>query len=147
VNVRCALVAFAQVAWGRLGMWDLAMPLASSAIILVGTAFTLFSLAALGRCFGIFPDARGLVTNGPYRLVRCLVDLGELGAILGMAVGTLSPLMLALFVATVELRYWRTIKEEQALTSVFPEYEEYRRRTPRLLPRLCGSGASTTRRS
>jgi hypothetical protein len=47
---------------------DPTLLLASSAIVLVGTAFTLWSLAALGRCFGLFPEARGLVIRGPMRI-------------------------------------------------------------------------------
>ncbi len=113
---------------------DLDILVVSCAIIFVGMAFAVFSLAALGRCFGIFPEARGLVTRGPYRLVRHPVYLGELISILGMVVATLSPVMLAVFLATVGLQYWRTINEEQVLASVFPEYERYRRQTPRLLP-------------
>jgi protein-S-isoprenylcysteine O-methyltransferase Ste14 len=78
----------------------------------------------------------GLVIRGPYRLVRHPVYLGELISILGMVVATLSPALFGLFLATIALQYWRTINEERALAEVFPEYGEYRRETPRLVPFL-----------
>ena len=53
-----------------------------------GLAFSLASVAVLGRCFGILPDVRGLVVRGPYRLVRHPLYLGELTAALGIVVGS-----------------------------------------------------------
>src|SRR5215467_10637398 len=42
--------------------------LASDVLLIAGLAFAICSVAVLGRCFGILPDVRGLVTRGPYRL-------------------------------------------------------------------------------
>jgi protein-S-isoprenylcysteine O-methyltransferase Ste14 len=109
--------------------------LASSAIVVIGTLFTIWSLATLGRCFGLLPEVRGLVLRGPYRLVRHPVYLGELIASLGILVAKPHPLIAATLTAFVVLQYWRTVYEERALAAAYPsEYPAYRARVPRLVP-------------
>jgi len=109
--------------------------LASSVIVIVGTVFTIWSLATLGRCFGLFPEVRGLVLRGPYRLVRHPVYLGELVSALGLLVVKPHPLIVAVFALFVGLQYGRTIYEERALAAAYPDdYPAYARRVPRLLP-------------
>lgn len=39
-------------------------------------------------------------------------------------------------VATVALLYRRMINEERVLSAAFPEYADYARRVPRIVPRL-----------
>jgi protein-S-isoprenylcysteine O-methyltransferase Ste14 len=109
--------------------------LASSAVVIVGTLWTIWSLATLGRCFGLFPEVRGLVLRGPYRLVRHPVYLGELISALGLLLAKPHPLIVAIFVAFVALQYWRTVYEERALTAAYPdEYPAYARQVSRLVP-------------
>jgi len=109
--------------------------LTSSAVTLVGTLFTIWSLAILGRCFGLFPEVRGLVLRGPYRVVRHPVYLGELVSALGLLLAKPHPLVVALFGLFVVLQYWRTIYEERALAAAYPDdYPAYARRVPRLVP-------------
>src|SRR6266508_239014 len=109
--------------------------LASSIIVVLGTLFTIWSLATLGRCFGLLPEVRGLVLRGPYRLVRHPVYLGELIASLGILVAKPHPLIAATLAAFVVLQYWRTVYEERARAAAYPsEYPAYRARVPRLVP-------------
>ena len=109
--------------------------LASSVVITLGTLFTIWSLATLGRCFGLFPEVRGLVTRGPYRLVRHPVYLGELISAVGLLLAKPHPLIVAIFAVFVGLQYWRTVYEERALSAAYPDdYPAYSRRVPRLVP-------------
>jgi protein-S-isoprenylcysteine O-methyltransferase Ste14 len=108
---------------------------ASSAVITVGTLWTIWSLAFLGRCFGLFPEARGLVTRGPYRWVRHPVYLGEITSAVGLLLAKPHPLIVVIFGIFVALQYWRTVYEERALAAAFAEdYPAYAKRVPRLLP-------------
>jgi protein-S-isoprenylcysteine O-methyltransferase Ste14 len=109
----------------------------SSLIVIVGTLWTIWSLATLGRCFGLFPEARGLVQRGPYRLVRHPVYLGELISAVGLLVAKPHPIIVLLFAAFVALQYGRTVYEERALTAAFSEeYPSYAQRVGRLIPRF-----------
>jgi protein-S-isoprenylcysteine O-methyltransferase Ste14 len=109
--------------------------LASSAVVIAGTLWATWSLATLGRCFGLFPEARGLVTGGPYRLVRHPVYLGELVAAVGLVLARPALAIAFIVVAFAVLQYWRTIYEERALSNAFPsEYPAYARRVGRLVP-------------
>lgn len=110
--------------------------LLSSALVVAGTLFTIASLLALGRCFGVLPEVRGLVMRGPYRLVRHPVYLGEMISGLGVVVARPSLVTALLWVAFVLFQYWRTRFEEQALAEAFPrEYPRYQQSTGRLIPR------------
>src|SRR5437763_13119261 len=60
--------------------------MAGTVLLACGLVFAIASVAFLGRCFGVLPDVRGLVTRGPYRLVRHPLYLGELTALLGVAI-------------------------------------------------------------
>ena len=92
-------------------------------------------LAYLRRSFSIIPEARRLVTGGPYSLSRHPVYLGEIATALGVNLATggwLSALAVAYFIACEVLRMrW----EERILTQAFPgDYPTYARRVSRYLP-------------
>jgi protein-S-isoprenylcysteine O-methyltransferase Ste14 len=109
--------------------------LASSLVVVGGTLFSIWSLASLGRCFGLLPEVRGLVVRGPYRLVRHPVYLGELVSAFGILIAKPQPLTVAIFGLFVVLQFWRTVFEERALRDAFPvEYPAYQARVPRLVP-------------
>ncbi|HET9017611.1 MAG TPA: isoprenylcysteine carboxylmethyltransferase family protein [Thermomicrobiaceae bacterium] len=105
-------------------------------LLLLGMGWAIWSLATLGRCFSIVPEVRGLVTGGPYRWVRHPVYLGEITATLGLLLPILSAWNVAVFAVFCALQLWRTHNEEAGLAAAFPEYEDYRRRTARLVPGL-----------
>jgi protein-S-isoprenylcysteine O-methyltransferase Ste14 len=110
--------------------------LAGDVVALAGAAWLLASVLALGRCFGFLPEARGLVTRGPYRLVRHPVYLGEIVAALGLLLTRPHLVTLALLAVFALFQYWRTIFEERALATAYPnDYSIYRARVPRLVPR------------
>ena len=105
-------------------------------IAVLGCAWMLIAALALGRCFGVLPEARGLVTEGPYALVRHPLYLGELAAMAGLVIASPSPRNLAAGAAFGLAQFTRMNLEERALTREFPEYVDYAARTPRLVPSL-----------
>jgi protein-S-isoprenylcysteine O-methyltransferase Ste14 len=104
-------------------------------VAIASCAWLLVSVAFLGRNFGVLPAARGLVTRGPYRVVRHPVYLGEIGACTGLALAAPSPVNAAVLGALLLAQTVRMRLEERALCDAFPEYEAYALSTPRLVPR------------
>ena len=113
-----------------------AMLIVGETVAVVASAWTVAAVFSLGRCFGVLPEARGLVTNGAYRFVRHPVYLGEFGAYVGLTLA--APGVGNLIGAAVFLtaQHVRMRMEEQALTREFPEYRDYAARTGRIVPRL-----------
>lgn len=106
---------------------------------MVAVAFCLWLLVSvlfLGRCFGVLPEARGVVRRGPYRLVRHPVYLGELGAWAGLAIAAPSVANGGVLAWLIVAQVVRMRLEERALAEAFPEYVAYASRTPSLIPRL-----------
>ena len=101
---------------------------AGAVLWLFGAVLCLWPLWYLRRSFSLEPEARTLVTTGPYRWARhpiytvyLLINLGILLRHLTVPLA----LVLALWVALllVRIRY-----EEGVLSAAFPEYPDYRRR-------------------
>jgi protein-S-isoprenylcysteine O-methyltransferase Ste14 len=106
----------------------------SDLLMIIGVAFTIYSLGTLGRCFGIAPEARGLVTSGAYRWVRNPAYLAEFLTVTGGALPLVAPLTICLFAAFCFLQVRRMALEEAVMAATFAEYAEYRQRTPALVP-------------
>jgi protein-S-isoprenylcysteine O-methyltransferase Ste14 len=113
-----------------------ALVLAGELVTLVSFGWLLVSVLALGRCFGVLPEVRGLVTRGPYRLIRHPVYLGELGACAGLVLASPTVWNFGVAAAFALAQATRMRLEERALLDAFSEYADYAARTPRLVPRL-----------
>jgi protein-S-isoprenylcysteine O-methyltransferase Ste14 len=61
---------YAQVAYLRWVPGEPAWPSGGLLLVTLAACLSLASLLSLGKRFGVFPALRGLVTRGPYRLVR-----------------------------------------------------------------------------
>jgi protein-S-isoprenylcysteine O-methyltransferase Ste14 len=101
----------------------------------LGLVYAVWGLAYLRRSFSIVPEARRLVTGGPYAFSRHPVYLGEIVTAIGVNLPTFglwSALAVLYFVLCEVLRMrW----EERVLARAFPdEYPAYAKRVPRFAP-------------
>ncbi len=106
----------------------------ASLLSLVGTGVSVFVLAHLGRSFSLMAEARRLVTTGPYRVVRHPLYIFEGLASLGVLLQFLSFYTVAIFVVFMLIQFQRMKNEEAVLEMAFPEYQDYKLKTARLIP-------------
>ncbi|WP_425987650.1 methyltransferase family protein [Ensifer sp. R-19] len=104
------------------------------ALTIIGLLASVCVLAFLGRAFSIMPDARTLVTRGPYSIVRHPLYLTEEIAVIGFIMLNLSVWSVSLGIIQWLLQLRRMVNEERVLRGAFPEYDAYAAVVPRILP-------------
>lgn len=88
---------------------------AGVAIQTCGIAWQLLAKATLGRSFGVLPATRGLVTRGPYRVVRHPIYLGYLVGHVGFLLSNFSLQNLLVLALLYAAQTVRMLREEAVL--------------------------------
>jgi protein-S-isoprenylcysteine O-methyltransferase Ste14 len=117
----------------------LALALIGCLIAVTGSVIVWRSRSELGPAWSLLPkagDQTGLVTTGPYRIVRHPIYLGLSILTIGQAVAFSNALACLIVLAcVVPSLLWRAYEEEKLLISVFrPHYASYRRQTKMIVP-------------
>jgi protein-S-isoprenylcysteine O-methyltransferase Ste14 len=123
----------------RQGAKPLFLALAGSVVAAGGSAIVLLSRSELGSAWSFVPRAdeqSGLITTGPYRLVRHPIYLGMSMVAAGQATAFSSGLaFLVVLAGVIPTFLWRARNEEALLTNFFGDrYVGYRRRTRMIIP-------------
>jgi protein-S-isoprenylcysteine O-methyltransferase Ste14 len=123
------------------GLMALLLALLGSLLTLAGAALVLRSRVELGAAWSFVPKAdqeTGLVTTGPYRLVRHPIYLGLILLPMGAALAFSSwPAFFIVLSGIIPTFAWRARAEEKLLSGTFGErYEIYRHRTKMIIPHL-----------
>lgn len=114
--------------------WHPLVLLPLMAMQLIGVCTQLTGKIWLGRSFGLLPANRGIVTSGPYKLVRHPIYAGYLFNNLAFLVITLNPFNLIVHASVFTFQVIR-IRLEEAVLLKDPEYAEYAQRVHyRLIP-------------
>lgn len=98
------------------------------AIQISATLFQVYAKFHLGRSFGLVPANRGVVTSGPYRLVRHPIYLSYLGVQLGFLLGYFSWHNVMVYVLVDVLLVLRVRAEEKVLKRD-PRYRAFMKTT------------------
>ena len=101
---------------------------AGAILWLVAAVICLWPLWYLRRSFSLEPEARTLVTSGPYRLARHPIYTVYLLINAGILLRHLTVPLALVLAAWLVLLLIRVRYEEGVLMAAFPEYTEYRRR-------------------
>ena len=113
---------------------SLAMQMLAAALIGIGSLGSFLVLWRLGKSFSIMPEARKLVTNGPYAHARHPLYAVEMITIMGTALQFAPPWSWVIALIVLAMLWIRSHFEEQVLAESFPEYGAYRARTKRFIP-------------
>lgn len=148
VPVAANLAAFALflpslVIFPRSSDSSLSLQLAwlGSLLAIAGAALVLRSRVALGPAWSFVAKAdqeMGLVTTGPYRLVRHPIYLGLILLAAGQALAFSSvPAFAIVLFWIIPTFAWRARSEEKLLSRIFGErYRTYQKRTKMIIPHL-----------
>ncbi len=124
-----------------VGYAALLLALIGCILAVAGVAIVLRCRMELGPAWSLAPtahEAMGLVTTGPYRLVRHPIYLGLSMLALGQALAFASwPAFLVLLAGIIPTFVWRAAAEEKVLTATFGKrYALYQTQTKMILPHL-----------
>jgi protein-S-isoprenylcysteine O-methyltransferase Ste14 len=115
---------YVQVIYLRWSPGYVAWSAAGLVLVTLAAALSLVSLLTMGRCFGVRPALRGLVTIGPYRLVRHPMYLSYVIADIGYNLQEWNSVTLLLVLAGWMSLVYR-IRSEERLLSQDAEWSGY----------------------
>jgi protein-S-isoprenylcysteine O-methyltransferase Ste14 len=123
------------------GRAALLLALTGCVLAVAGVTVVLRSRRELGAAWRLVPgadEATGLVTTGPYRLVRHPIYLGLSMLALGQALAFASPpAFVVLLTGVIPTFVWRAVAEERLLAATFgTRYALYQSETTLIIPRL-----------
>jgi protein-S-isoprenylcysteine O-methyltransferase Ste14 len=112
----------------------LGLQILAALLIGLGNLGSILVLWRLGKSFSILPEARRLVTSGPYAHARHPLYSVEMITITGTALQFIQPWASLIALAVGALLVIRSVYEERVLGAAFPDYAAYRARTARFIP-------------
>lgn len=116
---------------------NLAATAAGTLIALVGTAVRASGIYSLGEFFSAHVETWGhqaVVEKGPYLYIRHPAYAGNILQAVGMPLILNAYLTLLLSAFIISLFLVRLVLEEKVLTDKLPGYQEYMKRTKRIIP-------------
>jgi protein-S-isoprenylcysteine O-methyltransferase Ste14 len=139
MSILATVVLILAIIWlgvrgGILGIGVISLSFQISGLLIVAWARLAFGIRSFH--FAARPTQGGLVTRGPYRYVRNPIYSGALLVIVSGLAVHFSAGNLALALVAVGAVVTRMLCEERLLPAVYPEYEDYARKTARLIPFL-----------
>lgn len=109
---------------------------ATTIAIVVMYGWVVWALLTLRQGFSVFPEARHLVTHGPYAIVRHPLYAAYVLVYALVALPRISGIAVLIATLGIAAEVMRAKNEEQLLRRVFPSYSRYAARVPTLLPRF-----------
>jgi protein-S-isoprenylcysteine O-methyltransferase Ste14 len=109
---------------------------ASALVLGLGLVAMLWALGALGTNISVVPQARAVISHGPYARVRHPLYAAELLNVVGLCLAMTGGWPWLVLLALATFQYIRANREEELLTRELPGYAAYKARTPMLVPAL-----------
>jgi protein-S-isoprenylcysteine O-methyltransferase Ste14 len=121
----------------RLISVSVRVEMAALVATVLGAAFAVAAMIKLGMSFSFRPEARKLVTNGPYRVIRHPVYLAEIVMSCGVLIASMRLTLVLGESIVIALQVVRIRAEERLLDRTLPAFKEFESATRyRLIPGL-----------
>jgi protein-S-isoprenylcysteine O-methyltransferase Ste14 len=129
---------FLSTAILQLKAVNLSLPfqVVADALIVTGAIGAIVCLSRLRTSFSVMPEARTLVTSGPYAIIRHPLYTFEALGLAGFALQFQQPWSTMFSAVVFALLFWRTVFEETVLSEAYPAYKHYKAHTWRFVPHL-----------
>lgn len=125
---------------------DAGLRVLGNGIWLLGLLFGLWPVWCLRHSFSIEPQARELVTNGPYSVARHPIYTSYILQYGGFVLARPTVALIRLYVGWFILMFIRARCEEQVLRSAFPTYDAYRHRIGMFGPKIVQRNSESQQR-
>jgi protein-S-isoprenylcysteine O-methyltransferase Ste14 len=115
--------------------WDVGwLLLLTSGLLIISYVWIIWALLTLKRSFSVFPEARALITHGPYAIVRHPLYAAYFITYVCAVLPRASVVAWAIVFIGIAAELMRSKNEERVLRSAFPDYDAYARRVPAFFP-------------
>ncbi len=105
----------------------------------IGCLLLLIAVLQLNKNLSPFPTPKSgseLITSGLYKYIRHPIYSGILGVLFGYAIYSKGGDKLIVFLLLYLLFFLKSLYEEKRLTLIFENYQDYKKKTGRFLPKI-----------
>jgi protein-S-isoprenylcysteine O-methyltransferase Ste14 len=132
-------ISYPHLKFGFLQQYNFAVTAVGALFALIGTGIRAWSMWTLGKYFSAHIEIKNnhqLIENGPYKFIRHPAYAGNILQAVGVPLILNAYLTLSISAMLVLLFLYRLKREEEVLVREVKGYEDYTKRTYRLIPKI-----------